>query len=85
MLDVQPSSSANRELAAETVATYVRRIQIGSDHFTPLAATFHEALGRLRRGLFDRGSRIMAATKAPIPRSQSGWPGTPRRGSVAAA
>lgn len=47
MPDEQPPGSANRELATEIVAAYVRRNQITSDQLPTLIKTVHQVLSRL--------------------------------------
>jgi predicted transcriptional regulator len=47
MPDHPPAASANRELAVEIVAAYVRRNQVGGDQLVSLISTVHQAVAGL--------------------------------------
>jgi predicted transcriptional regulator len=47
MSDEPPAASANRELAVEIVAAYVRRNQVGGDQLVSLISTVHQAVAGL--------------------------------------
>ena len=47
MSDEPPAASANRELAVEIVAAYVRRNQVGVDQLVSLISTVHQAIAGL--------------------------------------
>jgi predicted transcriptional regulator len=47
MSDEPPAAAANRELAVEIVAAYLRRNQVGGDQLPSLISTVHQALADL--------------------------------------
>ena len=92
MSDYPPVASANRELATQIVAAYVRRHQIGADQIGALISNVHQALAGLGKSEHEAvGPRTPAV---PIRQSvrrdyvvclECGWRGQTLRRHITAA